>query len=72
MAGRPKKQEVQIESGLLTTREVAKKLRVDITTVRRWIDAGALEAIKLPHMRSRSVYRIKQGTLDAMLGEKGA
>ncbi len=34
---------------LLTVREVARRLRVDDTTVRRWIKSGSLEAITLPH-----------------------
>ena len=33
------------EADLLTVREVAIQLRVDDTTVRRWIKNGALEAI---------------------------
>jgi excisionase family DNA binding protein len=52
---------------LLTVREVAKRLRVDDTTVRRWIKSGALEAITLPHRGKRQAYRIKQSTLDALL-----
>ena len=34
---------------LLTVREVARRLRVDDTTVRRWIKSGALEAVTLPN-----------------------
>lgn len=52
---------------LLTVREVAKRLRVDDTTVRRWIKSGAMEAITLPHRGKRQAYRIKQSTLDALL-----
>ncbi len=52
---------------LLTVREVAKRLRVDDTTVRRWIKSGALEAITLPHRGKRQAYRIKRSTLDALL-----
>ena len=52
---------------LLTVREVAKRLRVDDTTVRRWIKSGALEAITLPHRGKRQAYRIKQSTLEALL-----
>jgi excisionase family DNA binding protein len=48
---------------LLTVREVARRLRVDDTTVRRWIKSGALEAITLPHKGKRSAYRIKLSTL---------
>jgi excisionase family DNA binding protein len=52
---------------LLTVREVARRLRVDDTTVRRWIKSGALEAITLPHRGKRQAYRIKSSTMDALL-----
>jgi len=52
---------------LLTVREVARRLRVDDTTVRRWIKSGALEAITLPHRGRRQAYRVKKSTLDALL-----
>lgn len=52
---------------LLTVREVARRLRVDDTTVRRWIKNGALEAITLPHKGKRSAYRVKKSTMDKLL-----
>lgn len=52
---------------LLTVREVAKRLRVDDTTVRRWIKSGALEAITLPHRGRRQAYRVKRSTMDKLL-----
>jgi excisionase family DNA binding protein len=52
---------------LLTVSEVARQLRVDDTTVRRWIKSGALEAIVLPHVGARQAYRVKKSTLDALL-----
>ena len=55
------------EADLLTVREVAKQLRVDDTTVRRWIKNGVLEAITLPHRGTRQAYRIRRATLDALL-----
>ena len=58
---------VNDEGELLTVREVAKQLRVDDTTVRRWIKNGVLEAITLPHRGARQAYRIRQATLDALL-----
>jgi excisionase family DNA binding protein len=58
---------VQDEADLLTVREVAKQLRVDDTTVRRWIKNGILEAITLPHRGARQAYRIRRSTLDALL-----
>ena len=57
---------------LLTVHEVAKTLRVDDTTVRRWITQGALEAVTLPHRGKRQVYRIKRATLDTVLGQPAA
>ena len=59
---------VHDEADLLTVREVAKQLRVDDTTVRRWIKNGVLEAITLPHRGTRQAYRIRRSTLDALLG----
>lgn len=52
---------------LLTVAEVARILRVDNTTVRRWVKQGSLEAIVLPHVNMRQVYRIKRETLDRVL-----
>ena len=55
------------QDDLLTVEEVARQLRVDVTTVRRWITNGSLYAIRLPSPGKRQVYRIKQSTLDAIL-----
>ncbi|GLV59126.1 hypothetical protein KDH_59540 [Dictyobacter sp. S3.2.2.5] len=55
-------------SELLTVSEVADILRVDDTTVRRWVKQGALEAVILPHVNERQAYRIKRETLDRVLG----
>jgi excisionase family DNA binding protein len=58
----------QQEAGaLLTIREVARLLRVETTTVRRWIATGILEAVVLPHHGKRRCYRIQQHTLDQLL-----
>jgi excisionase family DNA binding protein len=56
-------------SDLLTVSEVARILRVDDATVRRWVKQGILEAVVLPHVHSRQVYRIKRETLDKVLGD---
>lgn len=56
-----------LEEELLTVQEVAKQLRVDDTTVRRWIKAGVLEAVTLPHRGRREAYRIKKSTLANVL-----
>lgn len=56
-------------SDLLTVSEVAKILRVDDTTVRRWVKQGALEAIVLPHVNTRQAYRIRRETLEKITGD---
>lgn len=56
-----------VEAQLLTVAEVARQLRVDATTVRRWIVIGALEAVVLPHRGERQAYRIRRSALDAIL-----
>ncbi len=56
-------------SDLLTVSEVANILRVDATTVRRWVKYGVLEAVSLPHARKRQSYRIKRETLEKLLEE---
>lgn len=52
---------------LLTVSEVAHILRVDNTTVRRWIKLGALEAVVLPRINERQSYRIRRETLERVL-----
>lgn len=61
---------IQENDTLLTVLEVAKILRVDSTTVRRWIQDGVLEAVLLPVRGARQAYRIKKGTLDTLLGNR--
>jgi excisionase family DNA binding protein len=69
----PQLDEEQKEEGqdqfadLLTVHEVAQQLRVDDTTVRRWIKSGALPALPLPHSGKRCGYRIRRHTLEALL-----
>ena len=60
---------VNIMNDLLTVAEVAQILRVDDTTVRRWIKQGVLDAVVLPHIHERQGYRIKRETLEKLLGE---
>jgi len=52
---------------LLTVHEVARQLRVDDTTVRRWIKSRTLEAVALPHSGKRQAYRVKKEVLDRLL-----
>lgn len=46
----------------LTAEEIAAKLRVDITTVRRWLAAG-----ELPSIRVGRQYRVEQSAFEAFL-----
>ncbi len=55
---------------LLTVHEVATQLRVDDTTVRRWISSGLLMAVELPHRSKRKGYRVRQSTLDLILNQQ--
>ena len=55
-------------SELLTVSEVARILRVDDTTVRRWVKQGALEAVVLPHVNERQAYRVRRSTLEKLIG----
>ena len=52
---------------LLTAREVAQRLRVEVSTVRRWVKTGAIEAVRLPSANRRRGYRFKSETLDKVL-----
>jgi excisionase family DNA binding protein len=52
---------------LLTVHEVARRLRVDDTTVRRWIKSGTLDAVALPHKGKRQAYRVKVETLENLI-----
>ena len=54
---------------LLTVREVARRLRVDDTTVRRWIKHGTLEAVSLPHVGKRQAYRVRRRTIENLLNQ---
>ena len=58
---------IQSNAEVLTVREVAKRLRVDDTTVRRWIKSGAMEAVELPNRGLKHAYRIKKETLERLL-----
>ncbi len=57
---------------LLTVREVAQALRVDDTTVRRWIKNGVLDAVNLPHVGKRMGYRVRKETLDKLINGQHA
>ncbi len=54
---------------LLTIGEVALRLRVDSTTVRRWIRAGLMEAVELPHGGERVTFRIRRSEYERIVKE---
>ncbi len=54
-------------SDLLTVNEVSRIMRVDDTTIRRWIKLGVLDAIILPHTGNHLCYRIPREALHRML-----
>lgn len=56
-----------IDDDLLTVQEVARQLRVDVTTVRGWIHTQTLDAVALPHKGARTIYRIRRSTLEHIL-----
>ena len=56
---------------LMTVREVSDRLRVDQTTVRRWIKDGVLRCVHLPHVGKRTGYRVHRSTIEEMIKGKG-
>jgi predicted site-specific integrase-resolvase len=54
---------------LLTVQEIADILRVDESSVRRWIKLGILNPVILPHANKRQVYRITREELDRVLND---
>lgn len=59
---------VRNDTDLLTTAEVADEYRVSTMTVRRWVAAGDLEAIRLPggtlRYRRSDVEHLRQPAVD--------
>ena len=62
-------QQQHAQKEFMTVHEVASSLRVDDTTVRRWIKNGALESIVLPHQGKRCTYRIPKSSYDKLFSE---
>ena len=54
-----------MEQEYLTPEEVAQRLRVKATTVRRWIATGALEA-EIVHEGKRKRHRIKRVVIETI------
>jgi excisionase family DNA binding protein len=57
---------------LLTVDELAGRLRVEPSTIRRWVKLGALQAISLPHTGKRQVYRFRKQDLVARPRKPGS
>jgi len=57
-----------MENELLTVQEVAERLRLEPTTVRRKISSGELQAVRLG-ASDRSSLRVPLASLNAYLGE---
>lgn len=58
---------IEIPENLLTVQEVADKLRVNASTVRRWIKAGTLRGVPLPACGPNQSYRVEISALREML-----
>jgi excisionase family DNA binding protein len=72
MPGSFDQERILFVNDLLTVQEVADILRVDATTVRRWIKSGALEAVALSHQNIRVAYRVKCETVENLLSESSS
>lgn len=55
---------------LLTIREVAEMLRVDDTTVRRWIQQQTIAALTIRTGKRHHLYRIPRAALNAILARR--
>ena len=55
------------ENDLLTVSEVAKLCRVDVTTVRRWIDNNLLPAISLPRTGKYQNRRVRKSDIKQLM-----
>lgn len=53
-----------------TVREVANKLRVHPSTVKRWILRGSLDAVALPGKGIRQRFIVRTYSVDSLLGDK--
>lgn len=58
---------IQQDKELLTIQEVAKILRVDATTVRRWVKSGALVAIPLSRLGDRQAFLVRRSDVEKLL-----
>lgn len=61
-----------MQKTMLTVQEVARIFLVCDETVRLWIAQGALEAIALPHLGTRRVYRVPRRAIENMMEAKNA
>lgn len=55
---------------IMTVPEVANFLRVDVSTVRRWIRKGGMDAIELPHpLTQKKGYRVPRTSIEAIVNK---
>jgi excisionase family DNA binding protein len=52
---------------MLTTKQVAEKLQVQIITVQRWLAAGKLQGTKLP---GKAGWRVSESEVDRLLNTR--
>jgi excisionase family DNA binding protein len=67
----PPEQDPPEHTKLLTVHEVANRLRVDDTTVRRWSNTGIIAHVTLPHKGKRRAYRYSEQAINDALQSGG-
>lgn len=55
---------------LLTVQEAAQLFEVDVRTIHRWINAGLLRSIVLPHKGSYKIHRVEASTVRRILARR--
>ena len=54
------------KADLMTVKEVARKLRVHVTTVHAWLRNGIIDAVELPALGARRTFRIRRSAVEAL------
>lgn len=54
----------------LTTRDIAKRLSINPVTVRRWIEAGKIPAVKIGGKGRHGRWRVKEEDLERFINPK--
>lgn len=64
----PRQQTLQADSAVyLTVAHAADRANISSRTIKRWIKAGYLSAVRLPSPKGRGRLRIRVGELEALL-----